>query len=1071
MKNQVFFRQDYLDEFEKLWETQAKFHQELTEERKRFIRDVVIFYQRPLRSQKSLLSLCEFESWETEVAAIGGVKKKKVVGQKVCPKSSPLFQDFKIWQRLNDIKVNGEPLNADEKESLYKELNIRGDLSAKDCLSVLYHKDAKGKSMNFDKVEGNSTQKSLYEAYAQIITDKGYEEYKFSNKQSEDTIKIVEDIFKSLGYKTDFLTIDSTVKDFETQPLYKIWHLLYSFEGDKSLTGNDKLVSKLCELTGMDWSAAKVLASVSFPADYGNLSSRAIKKILPHMKSGLKYNEACEKAGYRHSVKSLTKEEIEAKEYKDHLENLPNHSLRNPVVEKILNQMVNVVNEVIDTYGKPDEIRIELARELKKSATERQEMAESISKSTKEQEEVRDKLVKEFNIANPSHNDILRYRLYKELEINGYKTLYSDTYIPKEKLFSKDFDIEHIIPQARLFDDSFSNKTLEARDINIEKSRSTAYDFVLQKYGDDGASRYQSRVELLFERKAISKTKKNKLLMRDEDVPQGFIERDLRETQYIAKKAKEMLESIVKSVVSTTGSVTDRLREDWQLVDVMRELNWDKYDCLGLTEVKEDRDGRRIYKIKDWTKRNDHRHHAMDALTIAFTKRSFIQYLNNLNARLEKSVDDASIVQLEDYDLSDLPREQRSHVVMAIQQKEMYRDARRRLRFNPPMPLDEFREEAKSHLENILVSIKANGKVATRNVNISKKCGGVNKKVQLTPRGQLHNETYYGQIKRPETWMEKVGASFGYEKIDKVASPLYRAALKQRLDSCAGDPKKAFAGKNTLEKNPIWLDELHALKVPEKVKLVKYVDLYTKRTAITPDLKLEKVIDVGVRRILQARLESFGGDAKAAFSNLDENPIWLNKEKGMAIKSVTITGKKEVVPLYVKRDNTGNVVKDEFGNEIPTGFISTGSNHHIAIYRDQNGNLQEMAVSFLEAVTRVNLGLSVIDYHYNSDQGWKFLFTMKRNEYFVFPNHSNGFVPTEIDLMNPDNYSEISPNLFRVQKLATKDYMFRHHLETTVGKEIVLRDITWKRISDVNALDGVIKVRVNHLGHIVQVGE
>ena len=115
--------------------------------------------------------------------------------------------------------------------------------------------------------------------------------------------------------------------------------------------------------------------------------------------------------------------------------------------------------------------------------------------------------------------------------------------------------------------------------------------------------------------------------MKEADIPQGFIERDLRDTQYISKKAKEMLEEIVPYVISTTGSVTDRLREDWQLVDVMRELNWDKYDKLGMTYYVKDSDGRQIPKIKDWTKRNDHRHHAMDALTIAFTRRSYIQYL------------------------------------------------------------------------------------------------------------------------------------------------------------------------------------------------------------------------------------------------------------------------------------------------------------------------------------------------------------------------------------------------------------------------------------------------------------
>ncbi len=73
--------------------------------------------------------------------------------------------------------------------------------------------------------------------------------------------------------------------------------------------------------------------------------------------------------------------------------------------------------------------------------------------------------------------------------------------------------------------------------------------------------------------------------------------------------------------------------------------------------------------------------------------------------------------------------------------------------------------------------------------------------------------------------------------------------------------------------------------------------------------------------------------------------------------------------------------------------------------------------------------------------------------------------------MNPGNYSIISPNLFRVQKIATKYYVFRHHLETTVDDSSVLRDTTWKRIQNCNGLKGVIKVRINHIGQIVQVGE
>ncbi len=260
--------------------------------------------------------------------------------------------------------------------------------------------------------------------------------------------------------------------------------------------------------------------------------------------------------------------------------------------------MINVVNASIEAYGKPDEIRIELARELKKSAKEREDATAAISKTTAEHEAYRAILRKEFGLTNVSRNDIIRYKLYKELEFTGYKTLYSGTYISQEKLFSKEFDIEHIIPQSRLFDDSFSNKTLELRSINIEKGNDTAIDFVLKKYNEDGQTAFLVRIGEMYKAGKLSKTKYNKLKMKGEDIPSDFINRDLRDTQYIAKKAKNILEELVKEVVSTTGSVTDRLREDWQLIDVMQELNWDKYDKQGLTEVIQNRDGHRIKRNK-----------------------------------------------------------------------------------------------------------------------------------------------------------------------------------------------------------------------------------------------------------------------------------------------------------------------------------------------------------------------------------------------------------------------------------------------------------------------------------------
>ena len=1051
LKNKVFYRQDYLDEFEIIWETQAKFHPELTSQRKKVIRDVVIFYQRDLKSQKSLVAGCELES-RTLTYMKDGQPHTVTVSPKVCPKSSFLFQEFKIWQALNDLLVYNEdtgekrPLDMDEKEALYAELSVKKSLSKTEALKVLSLK-SKVWDLNRDKIEGNATQAALFAAYQIIITMSGHGEYDFGKMPAKQVREIVEGVFGALGFNTSVLTFDTSLpgKEMEKQAAFRLWHLLYSYDDGKAASGPEGLVKKIEVLLHCEREYAKVLADVTFPSGYGNLSAKAIWKLLPYMHEGLQYSAACEAVEYRHSKRSLTAEDLKNKEYRDRLPLLPRNSLRNPVVEKILNQMINVVNQLVDVYGKPDEIRVEMARELKKSAKERERMTADIGKATAEHERIKALLRSEFGILHVSRNDIIRYKLYEELKGNGYKTLYSNTYIPRENLFSRMFDIEHIIPRARMFDDSFSNKTLEACAVNIEKSDLTAIDYVENKYGADGVVDYKKRVNDLYKNGAISRSKRTKLLMKTNEIPDNFLNRDLTDTQYIGRKACEILEDLVPIVTATSGAVTARLREDWGLVDVMQELNWNKYDKLGLTEEWFDKDGRRIRRIKDWTKRNDHRHHAMDALVIAFTKPSYIQYLNRMNARRDKE-----------------------DSIYGIEQKELFRDNHNKLRFK--IPFINFRKEAREHLERILVSVKAKNKVVTRNKEKSKqKQGGTSDIVQLTPRGPLHNETVYGSIRRYVPSDEKVGGNFGYEQIARVCNRKYREALLRRLDAFGGDAKKAFTGKNSLDKNPLYLEDNRTM-VPSKVKTVRLETIYTIRKEVNKDLNVDKVVDKKIRRLLEQRLLAYGNDPKKAFVNLEENPIWQNEEKHIAIKRVTITGVSTVVALHDKKDVAGKPILDEAGQKQPVDFVSTNNNHHVAIFCDSSDNWQEHIVSFYEAVERANQHLPIIDKEYKKEEGWQFLFTMKQNEYFVFPNPATGFNPKEMDLMNPENYALISPNLFRVQSLATKDYMFRHHLETTVDNNS-LRDITWKRIRKENGLKGIVKVRVNHIGQIVAVGE
>lgn len=1033
LKNQVFYRQDYLDEFEKIWETQAKFHSELNEKLKSEVRDITIFYQRKLKSQKHLVSFCEFEK-----------------GHKAIPKSSPLFQEFRIWQNINNIEFKKEkeiyPLGEELKQIISQELLFKENMTDAQFIKFIVNEcklEKDNYSINFKKIEGNRTNTEIFKAFEKILILEGYDELDFSKLDAIDIKQIFKSAFKDLEINTAILDFDPTIQgnDFDKQGYYQLWHLLYSSEEDEPL--KKTLMTKF----GFKENHVPFLLNINLQADYGSLSAKAIKKVLPHLMDGHIYDKACLMVGYNHSS-SLTKEQNNDRVLKETLDLLKKNSLRNPVVEKILNQMINVINSIIKdpAMGKPDEIRVELARELKANNEQRNEMTKAINKSTAEHEQIRKLLHSEFGIRRVTRNDIIRYKLWKECD--GI-SIYTGKPIEPSKLFTKYYDVEHIIPKSRLFDDSFANKTICERQLNIDKSNKTAYSFLKEKLSAEEFDQFEKRVKSLFGK--ISRTKQNKLLMADNEIPEGFINRQLRETQYIAKKAKEILLEVSRNVTATIGSVTDKLREDWELVDVMKELNWEKYDKLGLTHIEEGKNGERLYRIKDWTKRNDHRHHAMDAITVAFTKPAYIQYLNNLTAKTQG--------------------ENKANSIIGIEIKYLKRDKNNKLRFIEPMP--NFREEAKKQLENILISYKAKNKVVTKNKNVTKKSGGINQKIQLTPRGQLHKETVYGKLQQYVTKEEKVGTNFTEEYIEKVAKKDYREALLKRLQENDNDPKKAFTGKNALAKTPIYISLKDNIVVPEKVKTVWLEDNYTIRKDISPDLKIDKVIDSKLKTILQNRLKEYGNDPKKAFVNLDDNPIWQNKEKGIAIRRVTISGVSNAQALHTKKDHLGNEILDQNGKPIPVDFVSTGNNHHVAIYRDEKGNLQEEVVSFYDAVIRRNLGLSVINK--NHQKGWEFLFSMKQNEFFIFP--SDNFNPQEIDLLNPDNYHLISPNMFRVQKISTKNYMFNHHLETkAVDGEMLkskkeLSKITYHFIQTPTNLKGIIKVRINHLGKIVHVGE
>lgn len=172
--------------------------------------------------------------------------------------------------------------------------------------------------------------------------------------------------------------------------------------------------------------------------------------------------------------------------------------------------------------------------------------------------------------------------------------------------------------------------------------------------------------------------------------------------------------------------------------------------------------------------------------------------------------------------------------------------------------------------------------------------------------------------------------------------------------------------------------------------------------------------------------------------------------------------------MHSATDHLGDPIYD--GDEVRVkDYVQTRNNHHVALFLDEAGKVREVIVTFFDAVNRAMAKEPVIRKHLPDHPDWQFLFSLKSNEYFVFKNESTGFDPFAINLLDPANRGAISPNLYRVQKLSSKDYVFRHHLESTLTMDI--SDLTFKRINMLSKMLDAVKVRLDHLGNIVAVGE
>lgn len=1061
VKENIFPREAYIEEFDTICKNQQEAHPEiLTNELIDKIRNEIIYYQRPLKSQKGLVSVCEFEGfWR-----IGKDDKEYFVGPKVAPKSSPLFQLAKMWENINNIKIGSKTgedlkLTTEQKWAIFQHLDNNEKLTTADLLKILNLKkdDCYVNKQLAKGLNGNITKHAIRQCLGSSD--------KYENLLKLD-LKVVEN--EKEGYLYDRKTgeiLDSKPIKFidplvEQEPFYKLWHTIYS------INDQEECSRVLQTKFNIEKPIADKLAAIDFSKHaFGNKSAKVIRKILPYLMEGDGYSEAMSYAGYDHS-NSQTKEENLQRKLLEQLKPIPKNSLRQPIVEKILNQMVNVVNAVIEKYGKPDEIRVELARELKQSKEERNDADKAMSKRQRENDAITKRL-EEFGL-RATRNNIIKWRLYEEIDNQDKKLNAICVYCGQpisltEALKGNDVDIEHIIPKSKLFDDSQSNKTLAHRHCNKNKNDLTAYDFMKGK-PEAVFNEYVERVNLLYANHVIGKAKRDKLLMTESKIPDNFIDRQLRESQYIAKKAREILQTICHNVWSTSGTVTAELRHLWGWDDVTMNLQMPKYKELRLTEMVEweSEHGKHKHKkevITGWTKRDDHRHHAVDALTIACTKQGFIQRFNTMSAA--KTREDMM------FDV-----EQRS-----IEFKEKRSLLEKYIIGEQPLTVDEVQKA----VSNILISFKSGKKVAvwgTRKIGKRGSKKVIQEKI-IVPRGSLSEESVYGKIKIQEA---DKPIKYLFENPQLIFNSNVKAIVEERLLMFDGDVKKAIA---SLKKVPIYLDNEKTV-VLEKATCLKdeYVIKYTVDTNFN---KTDKVVDPKIKKILQNRLKKFGGKEKEAFKDVqleDKTVIKWYEDEGLErpIKSVRcFTGLSAVVP----------VKKDDDGKDI--GFVKPGNNHHIAIYTDAEENKQQHVCTFWHAAERKKYGVPVIIQ--NTNEVWdkiqsqpdgtypesflemlpppnlKLLVSMQQNELFLLN------LPEEmLKNLNVNDKSVLSKYLYLVWSVSDCDYWFRHHLETKNSElksiENARESNRYFRFKSLGALFATnpVKIRLNHLGDIVQIG-
>jgi CRISPR-associated endonuclease Csn1 len=1013
-----------------------------------FIKDIIL-YQRPLKSKKSLISDCPFEK---RSFMKDGIRCEEPI--KCISKSHPLFQEFRLWQFIRNLKIYAKEAYVDNH--LQTDIDVTTEfLKSEEDYIILF---------NWLNNRKDIKQDTLFTSHFKIKKPKGQTEHNYRwNYVQEKEYPCNEThasfrirFEKVVGVPEDFLTLENEIK---------LWHILYSVKDKLEI---EKALRRFADKNSLDESFVEAFKKTPpFDNDFGSYSEKAIKKLLPLMRMGSSWNEESidtatkgriakiidgeydetifarvrEKAIHltkesdfkglpvwlasyvvynRHSESGEANKWDKPEDIDVFLKEFKQHSLRNPIVEQILTETLRVVRDIWKRYGNLSEIHIELGREIKNTAEQRKQITErnirnedsniriralleemlnskvienvrpyspgqqEILKIYEEgvlnsEDNIPDDVQKIIRQRSPSSNDLTRYRLWLDQK---YRSPYTGRMIPLSKLFTSSYEIEHIIPQARYFDDSISNKVICESEVNREKEDKTAYEFIKSNPGRIIELNFGEKVEL-FQLEAYenhvkqffskNKSKLNRLLM--EEIPDDFINRQLNDSRYISKIVKSLLSNIVrekdeleatsKNIIVCNGAITSRLKQDWGLNDVWNTLMTPRYERLNsMTNSNdfgnwENKYGKKIFQISIPQehqrgfnkKRIDHRHHALDALVIASATRNHINYLNNEHAHKKDSSTR--------YDLRNKLRRleeiEIDRIENGVKVRKKIKAAKEFLK-----PWDNFTQDTQTALENIVVSFKQNNRVINATVNRYQHYVDGHKVVDKQIKGDswairksLHKDTVGGQVNLK--LKKTVSLSAAIDSWEMIVDKLLKLRIKQLFKE--GLDKKAIL-KYFRENNNL-LNSIDLSRVEIYFFSSDAEPLVASRVLLDSSFDLKKIdsiTDTGIQQILKRHLENNDGKPDLAFS--PEGIVDMN-----ATIETLNNGKPHQPILRVRTyEPMGNKFNVGVKGNKKSKYVEAdkGTNLFFAIYQDESGKRFYESVPLNVVVENLKQGLPAV---------------------------------------------------------------------------------------------------------------